>query len=191
MSDLTQEHLQRVWQSIADSEESFVPVVAEYPGPAAAAEGLEEWEHEVEMYCSLFLSAKRGRFEGNYEMAEDAAFWIGKIIANQLMEGNLSAPRIVGEALLRVKTGGKFKLHSGRAPSRVRTLVLWAFSILEMSRRIARPSQREVQKFLLEHGLKLTAPHLSKIFDELGLKAHSSKASEAASAAGRRKRGKP
>ncbi len=167
--------LKRVWRSISETEESFVPNDLN-PCAEANAERAAEWELEIRMYCRILISLPKNELDHQEEEREWAAHWIGVLIAKQLVAQNYAAPRIVSEGLLNLKSNKPFILHSGKEPSRLRLLVLWAFNILQFNRRIKRPSQRDVHDFLLEHGLDLSADRLSKLFDALGLKSLSSDA---------------
>lgn len=165
--------LKRVWRSIVETEESFVPYNWN-TSAEAKAERLAEWELEIRLYCKHLIWPPKNA--PNQEEREWAAHWIGVLIAKQLVAQNYAAPRIVSEALINLKSNKPFKIYSGKEPSRLRLIVLWAFNILQYSRRIKRPSQRDVHDFLLEHGLDLSADRLSKLFDSLELKSLSTDA---------------
>jgi hypothetical protein len=149
--------------------------------------GMEGWGLEAFQQCEMLVLARKLNHKVVIEYVSKT---IGTILAAELARGNYSAPRIVSEGLLNLQNHKPFKIQSGRKSSGDHLLVLMALHYLKTSG-VEKPSQSEVANLLAESGKIIKRPHLSKIFDELGLKAHSSKASEAASAAGKRKRGKP
>ena len=188
---ISEDKLEKVLRSIAASEESSVPssIISLHPAAEAAAFGMEEWEREIEVYCSIFLSiSKSSPWEHEQEHREWAAGWIGDLISKQLIAGNYSAPRIVSEALLNLNSKGQFKRQSGKKRSRLHFIVYWAFCILEFSRGLKMPAQFEIRSFLLEHGLDIDRVRLSKIIESIGLKSECGNANDPDSPAYSRRR---
>ncbi len=183
MTRITKKQIDATHQSIRDSEYCCVWPESEYPDSVAAAENIEPWEVEAQMYCAFFLSD-----EGN---EKSNASTIGNLIAKQLIAGNFDAPRIVSEGLINLRSGNPWKRHAGPALSPIRTLIILAFCILKNESRGNVVSQTDVRNFLAEHGLELRKDYVSKLFDILKLGEHAGDAREAVFTLAKRRQRKP
>lgn len=185
MTRVTDKQIEAARQSILDSHHYFGMPESDYPESVAAAESIEPWEVEMQMYCRAFLSAY-----GDEENRAWAAAWIGDLIAKQLLAGNFSAPRIVSEGLINLRSRSPWRRNAGRALSPIRSLIVLAFCILTYESRGNAVSQSDVRNFLSNHGLELGRDRISKLFDILKLGEHSGDAREAIFTLAKRRRGK-
>ena len=150
----------------------------------AVAKRMKLWEVELEQSCLCFLYFRNPVCKGAKDTSDDAAGEIGELIAKQLVAGNFEAPRILSEGLMNLQANKPFKNHPGRSPSGVSKIVLFAFAFLRGE--ITQVSPSDVRNYLAEHGLKLSAARLSKIFAGLGLKAQLGDARTASKRKGRK-----
>ena len=163
----------------------------------ALLEGLTPLEFEAAVLCHVFIVARKLKNEVaqqaarelNNEVAQQTAKMIGDLMAGELAKGNFKLPRIISEGLTNLQNGKPFKGKRGRKPSNVKYFVLLAFYQLKKTG-ISQPSQSEVVAYLAGLGQVINPDHVSKIFEDLGLRAISSDGREATSQAGKRKRGK-
>jgi hypothetical protein len=152
----------------------------------AIIDGLDKVEFEAAQICHALVISRKTK---DHELTQVIASEIGELVARELAKGNFKMPRIISEGLLNLQNGKPFKVKRGPKSSNDYPLVLITFYLLKKEG-ITQPSQSEVAERLRVHGCEITAPQLSKAFGDLELKQLSSDAREAASTAGKRKRGK-
>jgi hypothetical protein len=152
----------------------------------ALADGLTPWELLASSLCIALLSA---RLSGDQDGTEKAVNAIGVLVSEALLKGEYCKLRIISQGLVNLQNDKGFIAKRGRRKSNDYALVLIAFFELQKEG-ITQPSQTEVAERLRLHGCDIPSEQLSKAFGKLELKQLSSDAREAASLAGKRKRGK-
>lgn len=185
MKGITNKQIELARQSILEEGLYFGIPEWDYPNSAAAAEQLEVWELTMWRYCEYLISGFGST--GDEALKTWAAGLIGDLIAEQLIAGNFSAPRIVSEGLINIQAGASWRRHAGVSGSPLRHLVLLAFCCLQWDSggKPVSVSQSDVRNFISKHGLDLSRDCISKYFDKLKLNEHKGDARKASNRKGK------